>query len=319
MRTRPLAKTGIDISSIGFGAMPLSRRGGPSEDESMGILRRLAREGVTFLDTADTYCPSPDELHHNERLLSRAASAWRERRQEAIFATKGGTLVTDQGWQVNGSPDHLYRSICGSYEALGGDSPIPLWQLHWPDPRFTIAAMMRPVLRAVEERLVQFVGVCNFSLDQLRRAQDMVPVVSVQNQFNLWHREPETEGILEYCEQQDLVFLPWRPLGGWGLAQRLAEIEPLVRLASQREITPQRLMVAWHLAKSKCVLPIPGSSRLDHILDCVAAGELQLDSSELRCLDAISLPDLPRRERPPAWERSPPLAELKTASGHARK
>jgi aryl-alcohol dehydrogenase-like predicted oxidoreductase len=315
MRTRPFAKTGIDVGAVGFGAMPLSRSGGPSEDESLGILTRLAKEGITFLDTADTYCPSPNQLHHNERLLRRASSAWHEEGREVIFATKGGMVVDSGGWYVNGSPDHLYRAICTSYEALGGHQPIPLWQLHWPDPRFTIASMLQPVLRAVEEGLVQFVGVCNFSLDQLRRAQDMVPIVSVQNQFNLWHREPETEGILEYCEQQDLVFLPWRPFGGLGLAQTLGRIEPLIRLASERQVTPQRLMVAWHLAKSTCIVPIPGSSRLDHILDGAAAEELHLEQSEVRRVDAISMRDLPNRKRASAWEGMPPLADLKPARG----
>ena len=285
-------------------------KGRPPEDQAKQILRRLLQEGLTFLDTADTYGPEPEETHHNERLIRGAFAAMHKPEKPILVATKGGMRRTAGRWEIDGSPEHLYRSICGSYQAFGGETPIPLWQLHWPDPRFSIAAMLAPARRAVDEKLVQFVGVCNFSLAQLKQAQDIVPVVSVQNQFNLWHREAEMDGILEYCVQSDLVFLPWRPFGGLGLSQRLGEVQPLARLASERGISPQRLIIAWQLAKSSSILPIPGSCRLDHILDCLAAVEDRLDDAEVRCLDAISPSDLPRRERPAAWEGMPPLARL---------
>jgi diketogulonate reductase-like aldo/keto reductase len=109
-----------------------------------------------------------------------------------------------------------------------------------------------------------------------------------------------------YCEQHDLVFLPWRPLGGLGLSHRLGEIQPLRELARERGLSPQCLVIAWQLAKSKCILPIPGSRRRDHVLDCLAAAEVQLEPSEVRRLDAVAAPDLPRRDRPTAWEGMPP-------------
>jgi aryl-alcohol dehydrogenase-like predicted oxidoreductase len=286
--------------------MALSLAGRPSAADAARLVEAVLDRGFSFLDTADTYCLGPDDLHHNERLIARAMAA--PRAGPILVATKGGTRRTTDGWQVDGTPERLYQRICESHDALGGRASIPLWQLHWPDPRHSIAAMMQPVHRAVEEGLVRFVGVCNVSVAQLRQACDVLPIVSVQNQYNLWHREAETEGMLEYCERHDLVFLPWRPLGGDGLSQRLNEIKPLAELASERGISPQRVMIAWHLSKAQCILPIVGFRRLDHAEDCLGALTDALDDTDRRRLDALSASDLPRRERPAAWEGMPPLA-----------
>jgi pyridoxine 4-dehydrogenase len=292
--------------------MALSLAGRPPEDESLRILQHVLDQGIRFIDTADTYGLGPRDLHHNERLVARAiahaAACGPPREPAVIVATKGGTLRTEQGWQIDGSPDRLYRAICASHEALGGERPIPLWQHHWPDPRYSIRAMLEPVRRAVDEGLVRYVGVSNYSLDQIKQAREVVEVVTVQNQYNLWHREAERNGTLAYCEEHDLVFLPWRPLGGLGLAHRLRAIPRVTDLARRRDVSPQRLMIAWHLAKSKCILPIPGSSRLEHLDDCLAAAELHLTDRELAELDTISEADLPRRLRAPAWEIRPPLS-----------
>jgi aryl-alcohol dehydrogenase-like predicted oxidoreductase len=305
MRIRRFGNTGVQVGVVGYGAMALSLAGRPPEDQSRQTLEQLLAAGVSLIDTADTYGLGPHDLHHNERLV---ASAVRSAASPILVATKGGTRRTRHGWQIDGAPQTLYRAICASYEVQGGASPIPLWQLHWPDPRYSVAEMMRPVQRAVDEKLVRYVGVCNVSVAQIEQAREVVPLVSVQNQYNLWHREAETDGVLEYCERHDLVFLPWRPLGGPELAHRLGEIGPLAQVARERGVSAQRLMVAWHLAKSTCSLPIPGGRHPNHILDCLAAQDVELDRRELARIDAISAADLPRRDRPPAWEGTPPLA-----------
>ena len=309
MRTRLLAATGIEVSAVGYGAMALSLEGRPPEAESRNILRQVLAHGVTFIDTADSYGLGPEDPHHNERLIVEAVRASGSDLSQILVATKGGAVRTRQGWKIDGTPERLYRMICESHLALGGELPIPLWQLHWPDARYSVTAMLEPVRRAVEEKLVRFVGVGNFSVAQIAEARDVVPIASVQNQYNLWHREPEQNGVLEYCERENIVFLPWRPLGGSGLAHRLREIKPVADLARERGISPQRLMIAWHLAKSKCILPIPGSCRLANILDCLAAEEVLLSPREIAALDALVPAQLPQRARPPAWEQSPGLAE----------
>lgn len=302
----PLGKTGADVSILGYGAMALSIPGKP-EDESLRVIQEVIDAGVTFFDTADTYCRDPDELHHNERLLAKALNHEQKADNPIVIATKGGTVRTPRGWEVDGHPDFLYRAIRQSYEALGGQDPIPLWQHHWPDPRYSIRDMMGAVKRAVGDGLVKWVGVGNYSIEQIKEAREVLEVVSVQNQFNFWRREAEHEGIIRYCEQEDLVFLPWRPMGGFGLAQKLREIEPLAKLARKHEVSPQRIVIAWQLSKSKAMLPIPGSSQLENILDCLAAADLRLEEQELRILDLITEKDLPQRARPAAWRQMPPL------------
>lgn len=212
MRTRPFGKTGVEVGVVGYGAMPLSVEGRPPEAEALDILQQVAARGVSFIDTADTYGLDPSDVHHNERLLAKILVAANSGARICI-ATKGGTVRKEPGWEIDGSPTRLYRVICESFEALGGEKPIFLWQHHWPDPRYSIKAMMEPVRRAVKEKLVRFVGVANYSIEQIKEARKVLDIVSVQNQYNLWRREPEHDGLLKYCEEEDLVFLPWRPLG----------------------------------------------------------------------------------------------------------
>jgi pyridoxine 4-dehydrogenase len=314
MRTRLFGKTGIEVSILGYGAMPLSVEDRPPETEALDVLQKVLARGVSFIDTADTYGLDPSDVHHNERLLAKMLSTAPDGGGKVRIATKGGTVRKQPGWEIDGSPPRLYRVIRESFEALGGEHPIFLWQHHWPDPRYSIQAMMEPVKRAVTEGLVRFVGVANYSIDQINQAREVVDVVAVQSQYNLWRREPEREGLLEYCEKEDLVFLPWRPLGGLGLAQRLDEIKPLTDLAAERGISPHRLVIAWLLAKSKSILPIPGSRRLEKIMDCLEAENVRLTPFEIAKIDAIAEPDLPRRTRPPAWEKMPPVSKTTCSS-----
>jgi aryl-alcohol dehydrogenase-like predicted oxidoreductase len=285
--------------------MALSLRGRPDDDAQRDLLIAVIAAGVTFFDTADTYCLGPAELHHNERLIGEVLSS----HPEVRVATKGGTLRTATGWQLDSRPERLYQAIVDSYAALGGREPIFLWQHHWPDPRWTIAEMLRPVQRALDEGLIRYVGVGNYSLAQLQEACELVPVASVQNQYNLWKREAESNGIFDFCVDRNLVFLPYRPLGGGELAGRLHEIPTLARLANDRGVSPQRMMIAWHLAQSPCVLPIPGAKQRSHILDCLAAADLRLDTQELRELNAVRADDLPQLPRTPNWSIHPPLSD----------
>ena len=314
MHKRPLGKTGIEVSVLGYGAMPLSLDPKISEMRALETLVQVFAQGVTFIDTADTYCANVESLHHNERLVCRALKESDGSACDVCVATKGGTVRTEKGWEVDGSPEHLYEAILGSFEALGGGEPISLWQHHWPDPRYSVTAMMKAARRAVDEQLVRYVGVANYSIEQVREARDVVDVVSVQNQYNFWHREAEQDGLLEYCEQESLVFLPWRPMGGLGLAHRLGEVTALAELARERGVSPQCLTIAWHLAKSRAILPIMGSTKFEHIAECLTAESLRLEPHEIARLDALSTGDLPQRVRPAAWRTMPPLAKTGTGS-----
>ncbi len=299
MQTRRLGNTDLEISIIGYGAMALSLPGRPSEEEAIRIIHRVLDAGVTFVDTADTYCLPGESPHHNERLVARAIQSYEGSVSSVCVATKGGTVRVGAEWQINGAPDRLYRAIAESHEALGGRWPIPLWQHHWPDPRYPVRESMRGVRRALDEGLVLHVGVSNYSVAQLREAREVVEVLSVQNQYNPWCRDPEHDGMLTYCERQGLLFLPWRPFGGKGLAQRLGDIRALAELAKARGVSPYRFLIAWLLARSPCILPIPGTMAADEALDCLNASELKLADDEIERIKLITADDLPRAETDP--------------------
>ena len=296
------------MSALGYGAMALSLDPSVTEAAAVETLQKVLQSGIRLIDTADTYCRDVNSLHHNERLIARVLREQAETTGPILVATKGGTIRTAEGWQIDGNPDLLYQAIVESFQALGGDCPIPIWQHHWPDPRYSITRMMKAVRRAADEKLIERVGVANYSLEQIREARDVVSVVSVQNQYNLWHREAESDGIIDYCEREGLVFMPWRPMGGLGLAQRLGEIPTLVRLAGERSVSPQCMMIAWHLAKSAAIVPIPGAGRFEHFLDCLRAKDLRLAAGEIAAIDAIPAGELPQRARPAAWRDRPPLS-----------
>ncbi len=308
MLIRSLGDSGPTVSVIGYGAMPLSLDVGISEGEATKTLRSVLATGVSFIDTADTYCRTPSQLHHNERLVAGVVREMGLAARDICIATKGGTVRIEKGWELDGSPERIRHAIVESHAALGGRDPIPLWQHHWPDPRYSVTSVMAVVKRAVQENLIRHVGVANYSVEQIEEALRVVRIVSVQNQLNFWRRESEGNGVLRCCEQEGLVFLPWRPMGGLGLAQRLSEIKPLVTLAERRETTPHRLVIAWLMAKSPCILPIPGSGKFHHIADCLGAENLALEPEEFDILDRLTPEDLPRRERPAAWREMPPLA-----------
>ncbi len=293
MRERLLGNTETRVSIVGYGAMALSLERVP-EAEAIDTLHRVFDLGVTFIDTAYSYCDDERDQHHNEKLIARALSSWTGDASRIVVATKGGAIRVNGRWLRKGAPEHLYDVIRASHEALGGREPIALWQHHWPDPRVPIRDSMAAARRAVDEGLVRHVGISNYSVAQIEEARSVVDIVTVQNQYNLWCRDPERDGVLAYCERENICFLPYRPVGGLGLAQQLHHTRVLAELAAARGVSPWRLMIAWFLARSPCILPIPGSMRWKNAEDCLRAAEVALTPDEVRRIDAISIDELPR-------------------------
>ncbi len=285
MRTTKLGPTGVEVSAVGFGAMHLSLEGRPLESESLAIVHRALDLGVTLIDTADAYCRDEGDKHHNERLLCQALDSWSGDASGVVVATKGGCIRPAGAWQTRSDTRYLRRTIRKSHKALGGERPIELWQHHAPDPRVRLEDSLTVVRQAVEEGRIRHVGVSNYSLEQIERARAVVAVVSVQNQYSPWHRQPETDGVLEYCEREGLAFLPWSPLGGSHRAKRLAEYGDLAALSQEKGVSPQRLVLAWLRAKSPCVLPIPGASRVESLEDSLASADLELSAEEVGRID----------------------------------
>lgn len=285
METKKLGKTDITISAIGLGAMPMSLRGRPPESQSIDVIHRALDLGVNFIDTADSYCKDESDKHHSERLLRRALQQYSGKTSNVTIATKGGLMRPDGAWTRNGDPNHLRQTLRISFEALGDEKPIDLWQYHSPDPNYTIEASLTPVKEAVEQGLVRFVGVSNFSVEQIKQARNVVELVSVQNQYNPWHRQPEFDGVLEYCESEGLTFLPWSPLGGSSRVSRLQDIPVISELAQAKGVSVYCIVLAWLRAKSPCVVPIPGASQISSVEDSVQAVEVKLSGEEVAKID----------------------------------
>ncbi len=286
---RELGITREMIFPIGLGGMPMSIRDRPSEEQSIATIHKALELGVTLIDTADAYCRDESDKHHNEKLIYKALQQYSGNKNQVMIATKGGLMRPNGAWTQNGNPDHLRQTIRESFEALGGDQPIDIWQYHSPDPNYSIKDALTPAKEAQNQGLVRYIGVSNFSIDQLKQARDVVEVVSVQNQYNPWHRNPEFDGILEYCEAEGITFLPWSPLGGSSRVKQLQQFTGITDLAAEKGLSIYSLILAWMLSKSPCIVPIPGASRPESIADSVKAAQVRLEPPEIAIVeDAIA-------------------------------
>ena len=285
MESKRLGNTDVTVSAIGLGGMPISISSRPPESQSIQVIHRALDLGVTIIDTADSYCKDESDKHHNEKLIAKALREYGGNASKVTVATKGGLMRPNGSWTRNGNPKHLQKTIRQSFEALGGEKPIDLWQYHAPDPEYSIESSLAPAKEAVQEGLIRFVGVSNFSVEQIKRARDVVEIVSVQNQYNPWYREPEIDGVLEYCESEGLTFFPWSPLGGSRKVGNLEDIGAIALLAKEKGVSVYNIVLAWLMAKSPCVLPIPGASKVSSIEDSVRAVNVKLSADEIATID----------------------------------
>ncbi|MBR8838945.1 MAG: aldo/keto reductase [Stigonema ocellatum SAG 48.90 = DSM 106950] len=285
METKQLGKTGVYVSAIGLGGMPMSLRDRPPESQSISVIHRALDLGVTFIDTADSYCKDESDKHHNEQLIHKALQSYKGDASHVIVATKGGLMRPNGNWTRNGDPKHLRETIRTSFEALGGNKPIDVWQYHAPDTNYTIEESLAPAKEAVDAGLIRFVGVSNFSVAQIKQARDVVDIVSVQNQYNPWNRQPEADGVLEYCENEGLTFLPWSPFGGGSRHTGLEDFQVIAQLAKEKGVSVYCIVLAWLRSKSPCVLPIPGATKTNSIEDSVSAVDVILSDDEVQRID----------------------------------
>jgi aryl-alcohol dehydrogenase-like predicted oxidoreductase len=274
------------VSAIGLGGMPMSIEGRPEESRSIATIQAALDAGITLIDTADAYHIGPDEVGHNESLIARALASYGGDTSELLVATKGGHLRPGDGsWTRNGSPDYLRRACEASLRRLGVDA-IGLYQFHRPDPSVPYEDSIGAIRDLLDAGKVRMAGISNADPDQIRTAQRILGgrLASVQNQFSPAFRSSEPE--LELCDELGIAFLPWSPLGGIKNAADLgAGYQPLARVADELDATPHQVSLAWILAKSPVVIPIPGSSRPETIRASAAAVDLQLTPDQINRLD----------------------------------
>jgi aryl-alcohol dehydrogenase-like predicted oxidoreductase len=283
MKTRALGKSGLTVSAVGLGGMYLSIRDRPAEDDAVRTIHAALDAGVTLIDTADVYCLDHRDIGHNERLIARALAE--KPHANVVVATKGGLERPNGAWVRNARPAHLRTACEDSLKALGV-SRIDLYQLHAPDPSVPFADTMGELARLRKEGKIAHVGLSNVSVREIDEARRIVPVVSVQNRWNPMYRAPETEGVLAHCAELGIAVLPYSPFGGASGARSLARVGTLAAEAKKRGVSPHRLVVAWLLAKSPVVIPIPGARRVESIVDSAQAGDLQLSASDVAAIEA---------------------------------
>jgi aryl-alcohol dehydrogenase-like predicted oxidoreductase len=279
MKTRTLGSSGLSVSAVGLGGMYMSIRDRPSEDDAVRTIHAALDAGVTLIDTADVYCLDDRDIGHNERLIARAL---REKKHApVVVATKGGLARPSGAWTRNARPAHL-RSACeASLKALGVER-IDVYQLHAPDPDVRFEDSVGELAKLRAEGKVAHVGLSNVSVGEIERARKIVPIVSVQNRWNPTYRGPETDGVLDCCTKNGLALLPYSPFGGAGGALGLAQVGRLAAEAKKRGVSPHRLVIAWLLAKSPVVIPIPGARRATSITDSAEGAAMELSPGDVR-------------------------------------
>ena len=272
------------VSAIGLGAMPMSVREENDAERARATLRRALDEGVTLMDTADAYSRDEAEFGHNEELIARVLRELG--RDDVLVATKGGHTRSGTDWELDGSRDYLHRACRASLERLGVEQ-IDLYQHHRPDPAVPYAETVGALKELYDEGLIAAAGLSNADPDQIREAHGILgdALVSVQNQFSPAFRSSQPE--IDLCEELGLTFLAWSPLGGMSDASSLGDSwSAFAEVADKHGVSPQQVCLAWELALSPAVVPIPGASRPESVADSAAAVHLELDTSDLERLSA---------------------------------
>jgi len=260
------------VHRMGFGAMRITGPGiwgePPDLDQARATLRRVVELGVNFIDTANSYGPEV-----SERLIGETLYPYPD---DLVIATKGGLRRPGPGrWDADGRPEYLREACEDSLRRLRLDR-IPLYQLHRPDPRVPLAESLGALVQLKDEGKIRHIGVSNVSEDQLGQAQQVTPVVSVQNRYNATDRG--SEAVLEVCELEQIVFLPWAPI-------QQTETNPAVAEAAKRhDASPRQIALAWLLARSRQVLPIPGTGSPEHAEDNIAAASIELSPDEIAAI-----------------------------------
>ncbi|MFI5954403.1 aldo/keto reductase [Cryptosporangium sp. NPDC051539] len=260
----------LTVNRLGFGAMRITGQGiwgdPPDREVAKAVLRRAVELGVNFIDTADSYGP-----HVSEELIAEALYPYAD---DLVIATKGGLERTGPGqWPVNGTPEHLVKALDGSLKRLKLEQ-IPLYQFHRPDPNVPIEESLGVLIEAKKAGKIRHLGVSNFDETQIAIAQGLTPIVSVQNRYNVEDRSSET--VVDLCEQEELVFLPWAPIS--------ADTGAVKQAAVDHGVAPRQIVLAWLLARSPKMLPIPGTGSVEHLEENLAAASIQLTQAEVAAI-----------------------------------
>jgi aryl-alcohol dehydrogenase-like predicted oxidoreductase len=284
VKPRALGAGAPEVPAVGYGGMHLSLQERPSEREGIAVVHAALDAGVRLIDTADVYCLDDADIGHNERLIAEAVRGWSGPRDEVLIATKGGITRPDGRWERDGRPEHLRAACERSLRALRAER-IALYQLHAPDPAVPFEESVGALADLRREGKVRWVGLSNVSVPQIRAAEALVPIASVQNRLNPFFREALADGVVNYCGERGMGFLAYSPTGGGRLNRKLPEHPVLRPMAARLGVSAHALVLAWCLAQSPAVIVIPSARRIAHARDSVAAGALELSAEDLTAID----------------------------------
>src|SRR5262249_22474672 len=276
--SRPFGLGGdLPVQRLGFGAMRITGPGiwgePPDHDEAIAVLRRAVELGVNLIDTTDSYGPFV-----SERLIAEALRPYPE---DLVIATKGGLLRDGPGeWRPDGRPQHLRAACEESLQRLQLEQ-IPLYQFHRPDPEVPLEDSIELLARLKDEGKIRHIGLSNVTEEQLHQATQITPIVSVQNRYG--PTDKSSESVLDLCEQEEIAFLPWAPLD----QNRVGANDTINRIAAAHDATPRQVSLAWLLARSPVMLPIPGTGSLEHLEENMAARDLHLTAAEIGEIDEL--------------------------------
>ena len=264
----------MTVNRLGFGAMRVTGRGiwgdPPDRNEARGVLRRAVELGVNFIDTADSYGPNV-----SEELIADALHPYPE---DLVIATKGGLVRPGPGrWNPDGRPEHLRQACEGSLRRLRVDQ-IALYQFHRPDPAVPLEDSIGALVALKDEGKIRHIGLSNVNENQLRRAQALTPIVSIQNRYNLGDRS--WDAVVDLCALENIAFLPWAPI------QNLSGLPRLMDIVERHDARTHQVALAWLLARSETMLTIPGTGSIEHLEENVAAAALVLDDDDMARLAA---------------------------------
>jgi len=266
----------LTVNRMGYGAMRITGPGiwgePPDREQAKAALRRALELDVNFIDTADSYGPEV-----SENLIARALYPYSA---DIVIATKGGLVRPGaEVWNRDARPEHLRKACDASLKRLRRES-LDLYQLHAPDPNVPLEDSIGELVRLQSEGKIRHIGVSNVSVAELRRCERLTPIVSVQNRYNL--EERHSDEVLTYCESKAIAFLPWAPLGFGKHTQASGASGALARVAERHGITVGQTALAWLLARSPVMLPIPGTGSIEHLEQNVAAAAVRFTAQDMQ-------------------------------------
>ena len=281
---RAIGRTGIGVYPIGLGAMPLSIQGRPGRAQAEQAITAALDAGIDFIDTANVYCLDDDDIGHNERLIGEVLRRLGVADRVTV-ATKGGLCRPQGRWEDDGHPQRLRAQCEQSLRDLGSEC-IALYQLHAPDESVPFEDQVGELLRLREAGWIRHIGLSNVRRAHVERAQAMGEVASVQNRLNAFEHEDLDNGLLDWCGEQGIAYIPFSPVGGGNGHHRIGKSQVLSEMAHRYGASPYQVVLAWELALGPQVLPIPGASRPESVRDSAGATAVKLAAEDMRRITA---------------------------------